>query len=206
MENISEYIAHFLTPDNPQLEAIDRQAQARSDLQPSIGMEVGKLLGLLVRLTQAQRVLEFGTSLGYSTIWLAEALRETGGQLISIEYNEDLYQATRANLDAAGLTDWVELILGDAALVIDRLEGPFDLILQDADKALYPKLLEKCIRLTRLYGMIVADDALFQPMGVPERLSTPVHTYNQRVFSDPRLYSTILPIGDGVTVSIKVDH
>ncbi len=204
MDDTANYIASFLSLDNIQLEAVAHEEMQRDDIQPSIGPEVGKLLGLLIRLMRARRVLEMGTCLGYSTIWLAQALQTTGGKLVSIEYKDDLFEDTRRNIALAGLTDVVELIKGDARVIIEQVHGPFDMILQDSDKNLYPLLLERSIALTRQYGIIVADDALFKPRGIPAALSEPMHDYNQRVFADTRLYSTILPIGDGVTISVKL--
>jgi predicted O-methyltransferase YrrM len=204
MDAISNYIASFIRTDHPQLDLLEEENAQRTDIQPSVGLDAGKLLGLLVRALQAKRVLELGTCLGYSTIWLASALRETGGRLTSIEFRPDLVETTRHNLQAAGLEDQVELIQGDAKEVLERLEGPYDLILQDSDKNLYAPLLDRCVQLTRLHGLIVADDVLFVPMGIPEKFSKPVHAYNERVFADPRLYTTILPIGDGVALSVKI--
>jgi predicted O-methyltransferase YrrM len=203
MDEIDSYIANFIALDNSTLTSVSEQERIRVNVRPSIGPEVGQFLGLLIRLIQAKRVLEFGTSLGYSAIWLGEALRSTGGRLISIEREEELYRQAQKNLAAAGLSEVVELVLGDARTVVETLEGPFDLIFQDSDKRLYPVLLEKCIELTRDYGLIVADDALLKPMGRPDPLSEPIHLYNQKVFSDDRLYSTLLPVGDGVTLSVK---
>ena len=80
----------------------------------------------------------------------------------------------------------LEVIQGDAEQIIQSLEGPFDLILQDSDKALYTKLLETCIGLVRLHGVLVADDALFKPRGIAEKFSDPIHQHNQMVFSDPQ--------------------
>lgn len=204
MDDTVNYITNFLTLDNVQLENIAQEEMDRNDIQPSIGPEVGKLLGLLIRLTRAQRVLELGTCLGYSTVWLAQALQTTGGKLISVEYNDALYEETRSNLSLAGLEDVVELIRGDARTVIEQVQGPFDMIVQDSDKSLYPLLLERSVQLTRKFGIIVADDALFKPRGIPAKFSDPVHQYNQLVFADARLYSTILPIGDGITISVKL--
>ena len=204
MDETANYIANFLSIDNRQLETIVQEEMNRNDLRPSIGPEVGKLLGLLIRLMRAQRVLEMGTSLGYSTIWLAQALQTTGGKLVSIEYQENLFEATQRNIAQAGLADVVELIQGDARVIIDQVHGPFDMIVQDSDKSLYPLLLERSIALTRKFGILVADDALFKPRGIPAAFSEPMHDYNQRVFADTRLYSTILPIGDGVTLSVKL--
>lgn len=204
MNKITEYIESFINNDNKYLEEILRQDEKRDDIQPSVGIQAGKLLGLLIRSTGAKRVLEFGTCLGYSTVWLAQALKENGGRLISVEYNKELYETTKRNIEEAGLSEVVELILGDAGKVIDEIKGPFDMILQDSDKSLYCEMLEKCINLTRKNGFIVADDVLFKPMGIPEKFSDPVHEYVEKIFSDKRLYSTILQIGDGVAISVKL--
>ena len=204
MDDTANYIAGFLALDNTQLEAVAREELQRDDIQPSIGLEVGKLLALLIRLMRARRVLEMGTCLGYSTIWLAQALQTTGGKLVSIERKDNLFEDTRKNIALAGLTDIVELIKGDARVIIEQVQGPFDMIVQDSDKNLYSPLLEPSIALTRQYGIIVADDALFKPRGIAAAFSEPMHDYNRRVFADPRLYSTILPIGDGVTISVKL--
>jgi len=204
VDDTANYIAGFLALDNTQLEAVAREELQRDDIQPSIGLEVGKLLALLIRLMRARRVLEMGTCLGYSTIWLAQALQTTGGKLVSIERKDNLFEDTRKNIALAGLTDIVELIKGDARVIIEQVQGPFDMIVQDSDKNLYSPLLEPSIALTRQYGIIVADDALFKPRGIAAAFSEPMHDYNRRVFADPRLYSTILPIGDGVTISVKL--
>lgn len=205
MNRIASYIASFISLDNSLLESVSEQERNIADARPSVGAEVGKFIGLLVRLIQAKRVLELGTGLGYSTIWLGEALRTTGGKLISVENDAKMHSQAQGNVAAVGLSSIVELVLGDAPSVVETLKGPFDLILQDSGKSLYPVLLERCIELTRDYGVIVADDALFKPLGVSDGLSDPIHSYNQMVFSDQRLYSTILPVGDGLTVSIKLE-
>lgn len=204
MNKITEYIKGFITIDNKQINEIMKQDEVMNGIQPYVGMEVGKLLGLLIRSNSAKRVLEFGTCLGYSTVWIAQALKETGGRLTSVEYREDLYELTKRNIELAGLSEVVELILGDASEVINTVEGPFDIILQDSDKSLYSSMLEKCISLTGKNGLIIADDVLFKPMGIPEKFSEPVHEYLKKVFSDKRLYNTILPIGDGLAISMKI--
>jgi len=201
--DFEEYIHGFIDLDSPHLDKIEAEEKQCMNIQPSVGLEVGKLLGLLVRSIQAKCVLELGTCLGYSTVWLASALKKTGGKLVSVEYNQGLYQITKHNLEVAGLLDRVDLICGDAGQVVPSLEGPYDLILQDSAKELYPTLLEDCIRLLRPFGLLAADDALFLPKGIPEKFSAPVHRYNQLVFADRRLYSTILPIGDGLVLSVK---
>ncbi len=202
--NVLDYIESFISTDHPQLTKIALELPLRQDIEPTVGLHVGRLLYLLVRLMNAQNALEFGPCLGYSTIWLAEALRETGGKLISIERDADALSIAKENVEAAGLSSIVEFILGDAGGVINEINDSFDLILQDSDKTLYPGMLERCINLTRKGGLILADDALFKPMGIREDYSKPVDEYNRRIFADDRLCSTILPIGDGLTLSVKL--
>jgi predicted O-methyltransferase YrrM len=202
--SIIEYIESLIPAGNEQLVKIIHQQDTRNDTSPNIGLQAGRFLSLLIQMIQAKRVLEFGTCLGYSTVWLAEALRTTGGKLISIEQKKEFLEITRKNIVETGLSEFVDLIWGNANIVIDQVEGPFDLILQDSDKKLYPQMLDRCIEITRKNGLIVADDALFKPMGVEEKLSEPIHKYNEQIFSDKRLFSTILPIGDGVAISVKL--
>mgnify|MGYP000938560731 CR=1 FL=1 len=201
--DIPTYIEQFLVYDSPLLDAVQSISDGR-EAPPTIGRQAGKLLGLLVRLSGARRVLELGTSGGYGAIWLGEALRATGGRLWSVELNEEALVDARKHIAQAKLGHVVELIQGDAAQVVETLEGPFDMIVQDSQKALYPQLLSRCIELTRVGGLIVADDALFAPMGVAEKFAAPIHRYNEMIFADARLYSTILPIGDGVALSLKL--
>ncbi len=198
-----EYIEGFLTPASPVLADVEQQAEGRDDVAPSIGPHVGAFLGWLVRTMGARRVLEIGTCLGYSTITLAAAVAETDGRLTAVEISPALADETRRNLTSAGLADRVDVIVGDATDVLAELEGPFDVILQGADKPLYPKLLGRCVDLLRPGGVLCADNALFVPMGVDEKHSRPVHEYNELIFSDSRLHSTILPIGDGLAISTR---
>jgi predicted O-methyltransferase YrrM len=204
MDPISNYIQRFLPHPHPILEELEAGDPCHPRIQPSVGRQVGSLLGWLVQLTEAQWVLEFGTCLGYSTIYLAAALRRTGGRMVGIELDPDLVQTTRRNVEQAGLADIVEILEGNASQVVRELEGPFDLILQDSDKALYPGMLEDCVDLLRRGGILAADDALFQPMGIADHFARPVHEYNRRVFAHPHLVSTILPIGDGLTLSVRL--
>ncbi|PKK88573.1 MAG: O-methyltransferase [Candidatus Wallbacteria bacterium HGW-Wallbacteria-1] len=210
-DRVKTYIECFVYGDNKQLDHLEKEREITREhretelmIPPDIGRQAGKLIGLLIRATQAKRVLEFGTCLGYSTLWLAEAVRITGGRLTAIEKENCMCERTMHNLKAAGLTDYVDLILGDAEKEIDKLNPGFDLILQDSDKILYPVMLERTVRLLKINGILIADDALFKPMGMAESLSGATDLYNQLIFKDKRLYSTILPIGDGLAVSVKI--
>lgn len=204
MDPVAAYIMSFIGADDAHLSRIAGQEVKGHNVQPSIGEEAGRLLALLVKAVRAESVLEIGTSLGYATVWLGQALRSTGGSIISIEHEKALFLEAQRNISGAGLADIVKLVHGDANAVLEKLQGPFDIILQDSDKALYPKMLDRCVRLARNGGLIVADDALFKPRGIDSKFSDPIDEYNRLVFDDSRLYSTILPIGDGITLSVKV--
>ncbi|WP_331446055.1 O-methyltransferase [Natranaerobius thermophilus] len=203
-QEIFNYIQNYIVRDNCKSDTIKEEEYQRDDVQPSIELETGKFLGLLIRLINAQKVLEFGTCLGYSTIWLGEAVKQTGGKVISIEKDPKLYQEAKTNIEEAGLSNSVELVYGDISEKIRDLTGPYDIIFQGAQKSLYPKVLENSINLLNQGGVLVADDTLFKVKGAPRNLGAPVDEYNRKVMSDDRLYSTILPVGDGVTLSYKI--
>jgi len=205
MDKLLQYIEDHLEYPNPVLAELE-EAYRNDDAEagpPHIGKQAGAFLRWIIRLIEAQEVLEFGTAVGYSTIYLGQALKETGGRLTAIERDEGLFRRTLRNVRRAGLSDRVEVIHGDAAEVLDRLEGPYDLILQDAAKALYPVMLDRCVDRIRTGGVLAADDALFRPMGIREELARVIDEYNRLVFGNPRLISTILPVGDGLTISLK---
>lgn len=203
MDNSLTYIESFISYDHSVLKELEKEHRDRDGVPPHIGIHVGTFMAWLIQVMGAKRALEFGTAIGYSTIFLGQALRETGGRLTAVESKEEHFNETSWNVERAGLSDVVELIHGDASQVIDDLKGPFDLILQDSAKFLYPVMLERCIQKIRRGGVIAADDALFRPLGVREELSRHMDEYNQKVFADPRLVSTILPIGDGLIVSMR---
>jgi predicted O-methyltransferase YrrM len=206
IESIRKYIEAFLAPTGGQIVEITGEYSSGRKAPPPIGLQAGRFMGFLARTMKASRILEFGTALGYSTVWLAEAAKASDGRLVAVESDSGFLEETARNVEKAGLSDSVELILGDASEVIETLDGPFDLILQDSAKALYPELLEASIVRTRIGGVLAADDALFRPMGVRSELSEPIHEYVKRIFSDPRLYSTVLPIGDGLALSVKLSE
>jgi len=203
--NIQEYIRSFLSYDNPALPNMEIQEKTWADTRSFIEPEVAKIICLLIRTTNAKKVLEMGTCIGYSGIWISEALKHTKGKLTTIEYDEILIKEAKQNFKNAGVTDQVDLIEGDILKMTKNFEdNSFDMVLQDSKKSLYPELLEECIRLTRNGGLIITDDTLYRPKGITEKLSAHTHRYNEMVFDDKRLYSTIINVGDGITLSLKI--
>ena len=122
---------------------------------------------MLATTVQATRILEIGTAIGYSGIWLAGAL-PPGGMLVTMEFDEGRAREARENVVRAGLVGpRQQSIVGDAQLKIAKVSGPFDLIFQDGDKKLYPPLLDRLVALLRPGGLLVTDNVLWDGEVVP---------------------------------------
>jgi predicted O-methyltransferase YrrM len=187
------------------------RAGAADDL-PLIDAEVGALLRVLATAVGARRILEIGTCIGYSGIWLAGALPKDG-MLITIEKDEERARIAKENFGRAGLADRVSIMVGDAQLKIAKVAGPFDLIFQDGAKPLYITLLDSLVGLLRPGGLLVTDNVLWDGTVVPGFTNTPqrddadtraIATYNERISKHPSLLTSIVPLRDGVAISVKV--
>src|SRR5262245_18211585 len=210
---VPDAVEHYLASVNPSrgavLVAIAREGVQR-DL-PLVDAEVGALLRVLATAISARRILEIGTAICYSGIWLAAAL-PPDGSLITMEMNPDRVREARENFARAGLADRVNVISGDAKLMIAKVAGPFDLIFQDGSKQLYPPLLERLVSLLRPGCLLVTDNVLWDGEVVPGFLPRPareeadtraIAEYNQRVASFPHLLTAVIPLGDGLSISVK---
>lgn len=203
------YIKTFFTHDSPLTEKLELEAEARDDIQPFVERESARLISLLIRSGRPKKVLELGTGIGYSTIWLGEAVKAVGSQLFSVDNHERTGVEAAANIIAAGLEDSVTLLTGDAEVLVPKLvrEEPesFGLIFQDCGKHLYPLLYEDVYQLLEPNGILVTDDTLFRVSnGVRKGLGDHVDRYNNMLYEDSRFYSTMLPVGHGISVSLKI--
>ena len=196
---VDRYIDDLFAPEDAALTgALERsRAGGLPDIQVSAGQ--GKFLYLMAKLVGARRILELGTLAGYSTIWLARAL-PADGKLITLEYDLHHAEVARANVVAAGLGDKVEVVVG-AALdtlpgVIDRADGPFDLVFVDADKANYPNYFNQIMRGVRSGSLILGDNVIRRG-GVLDPATKDINAAGARAFNaliatDPRLEAVVL--------------
>jgi len=202
--NITEYIRSLIKYDNPILPELEPQETTRADTRSFIEPEIAKLINIFILNTNAKNILELGTCVGYSGIWIAEALKKTGGLLTTVEYDLDLLKEAKKNFEKAGVSDQIKILEGDISTVIKKLPNEsFDIVFQDAKKSLYPEMLDDCVRLVKHGGLIIADDTLYTRNGTAERIREPLKKYNELVFADKRLYSVAIPIGEGLTISFK---
>src|SRR6202043_160928 len=130
--------------------------------------ETAKLLQLLILSSRRRRVLEIGTSNGYSALWLACALRRipNAHRLITIERESEKANQARQNLAKAGLGEWAEVHLGDATEVVGELEGPFDAVFFDADRVSAPSQLAILLPKLEADVILLADNALSHPLEI----------------------------------------
>jgi predicted O-methyltransferase YrrM len=206
---VERYLSGLNRVSDPVLDDIAR-AGAGQNL-PLIDAEVGALLRILTTAIGARRVLEIGTCVGYSGIWLAGGL-PADGMLITLEKDPDRAQTAKRNFERAGLADRVSVIVGDAALKIVKVAGPFDLIFQDGHKPLYNTLLDTLVGLLRPGGLLITDNVLWDGEVVPGYVATPqknaddtraIAEYNERLNAHPHLMTSTIPLRDGVAISIK---
>ena len=174
----------------------DTRESARPKRMLNITRDTGRLLWLLVCATGATRILEVGTSNAFSTIWLADAARATGGRVTTLEVNPDKVALARANLANAGLGGLVEIITGPAADTLARLPGPFDIVFLDADRPSYLSYLELAVPRLRTGGMLIADNVISHTHELQEFLL--------RVKSHPQLFAVTVPIGNGEEIALKL--
>jgi predicted O-methyltransferase YrrM len=208
--DVDEYTTGHLIAKDPVLDAALAASDAAGLPTISVSPSQGKLLMLLARLAGAKRILELGTLGGYSTIWLARAL-PAGGRLISLEYSEKHAHVARGNIARAGLSEVVEVIVGDAGETIQKLEGPFDLFFIDADKKSIPHYLEWALKLSRPGSLIVVDNVVREGALIDGKSKDPnvlgVRRMHEMIASDPRLSATtIQTVGskgyDGLTLAL----
>ena len=206
---IAQYLASLNRLGDPVLEDIARQGHELD--VPCIDAEVGALLRVLAAAIGARRVIEIGGGIGYSAIWLARAM-PPGGLLVSFEINPARASAAAANFTRAGVSDRANVMVGDAQRLVSKVSGPFDLIFNDGDKRQHDALHDRLVALLRPRGLLITDNALWDGEVVPGYVAAPsrdteetraIAAYNERLARDPRLQTTVVPLRDGVAISVK---
>lgn len=191
--------------ERPELDALNAKGAAHTRAAAprfmlDVGPDVGRLLNVLARTLQARRVLEIGGSVGYSTIWLAAAVAETGGEVISIEMDQGKAAELRHNIGQARLAEHVQVVCDRADAVIPSLPAPFDLVLIDHWKDRYIDDFDLAWPKLRVGGVVISDNIL-----VPETTAALMDAYVKHVRSQPDARSGTLCIGDGVEVTVRTD-
>ena len=175
-----------------------RELEQTAEAYWNIGRDNAQFLAMLVKAIKARRVLEIGTSNGYSTLWFARALVENGSEgaeVVTIEHDPGRAAMARSNFCRGGIEDRITLLEGDARTLIGQQSGPFDLVFLDADKPQYADYLRAVLPLVRPGGLIVGDDTL--------SLRAQMTEYVALAFALPEIESVEIPIDDGIILSYK---
>jgi predicted O-methyltransferase YrrM len=173
-------------------EALEDRLQRFRNVEP----ETAELLGVLVRAMQARRVLELGTSNGYSTIWLADAAEAVGGSVVSLEVEAQRTALARDNLAQAGLAAFVELRTADAGEQLAAFaDDAYDLVFLDAERPAYVGYWPHLVRILRPNGLLVVDNTLSHANQLTE--------FSELVYGDERVTSTLVTVGAGVLLAVK---
>jgi predicted O-methyltransferase YrrM len=164
------------------------------------------VLFLLARVINARQVFEMGSAVGYSTIWLAKGVGENGVVYYTDTEQENARQAA-SYFKKAGVDKQVRLLIGDSINLIDTVEEDFDLIFNDVDKEQYPEAFVKAYPRLRRGGLLVSDNVLWYGRVAEENRGTAteaVREFNRLIYSKEDLFTTILPIRDGISISLRL--
>ena len=209
-ERISTFIHSLDTGNTPFLTELERYAKETN--VPVIRPQMQSFLKVLLAMQQPKQILEVGTAIGFSALLMAEYGPEDC-HITTIEKYEKRIPLARENFKKAGREDRITLLEGDATEILKELEGPYDLIFMDAAKGQYIHFLDDVLRLLAPEGVLVSDNVLqdgdvARSRYAIERRDRTIHKrmrdYLYTIKNHPQLETTILPVGDGVAISIKM--
>jgi len=181
---------------DPVTDKILRQIRARDTGQLAVSEEDGRFLRMLVAASGAKRVLEIGAASGYSAIWMGLALRQTGGRMVTIEYDPTRAREAAENIRRAGLADVVRVVPGDAFAEIPKLDGAFDFVFLDAWKKDYQRFFDLVFPRLDKGGLFVAHNVVNKRNEMEDFLKT--------IQTHPSVWTTIVrPSDEGMSVSLK---
>lgn len=208
-ERMVTYIRSLEVPESAVIEAIEQEALR--DRVPIIRKEMQSFLKVLLMIKRPMRILEVGAAVGFSSILMSEYMPE-GGHITTIENYDKRIPIARANFKRAGKEEQIDLIEGDALEVMHGLEGPYDLIFVDAAKGQYIHYFPEVMRLLGTDGVLVSDNVLqegdiIESRFALERRNRTIHSrmreYLYELKHHDQLQTSIIPLGDGVALSVK---
>jgi caffeoyl-CoA O-methyltransferase len=183
----------------PDIAQILADIRAKDTGQLAVSEEDGRFLRILIASTKRHRALEIGGASGYSAIWMAQGLRETGGKLVTIEYDPARARELADNIKRAGMTDVVQVIAGDAFKEIPKLSGTFDFVFLDAWKKDYKRFFDLMLPRLDRGGLFTAHNVVNK--------RTEMGDFLDAIHNNPALWTTILspasPAGEGISLSYK---
>jgi len=212
-ERVENYLYAILPERDPVLQEMERQAKER-DI-PIVGPAVGRLFCQYARLLNARTVFEMGSAIGYSTICWAKAVGEGGRVHYTDGSHKNAEEACRY-FQQAGVSDRIEVHVGDALEILSEQKEGFDILFNDVDKHDYPRVFHMAAARVRTGGLFITDNALWHgdvayaagnpglSNAEPDRSTKGVVELNRLLYSSPDWYTTIIPLRDGVAVAMRL--
>lgn len=210
-ERLVTYINSLDKGNTAVLDQIEREAL--ESYVPIIRKDMQSFLKLLLTVQKPMRILEVGTAVGFSAILMAEYAPEEC-KIVTIENYDKRIPIAKQNFERAGKSDQITLLEGDATEVLKTLEEPFDMIFMDAAKGQYINFMSDVLRLLKKDGVLVSDNVLqdgdiIESHFIVERRNRTIYKrmreYLYELTHRDDLVTSVLPVGDGITVSVKVD-
>ena len=208
-ERLASFINSFNTDYDEVITSIRKEAA--ENRVPVIRREAGEFIKMLIMMNRPKRILEIGSAIGFSAIFMSRFL-EDGAHITTIENYQPRIEEAKKNIERAGAQDVITLLEGDALEILPGLSGEYDMVFMDAAKGQYGSFFKDAIRLLREDGILLCDnvlqdgDVLESRFAVTRRNRT-IHSrmreYLYELTHDPELETAILNIGDGMSLSIK---
>jgi len=201
---VDDYLFSLLPSRDEVLAEIEEEATRRQI--PIIGPAVARVLQQLAMLINAKTVFELGSAIGYSTLWWARAVGE-GGRVFYTDSDRKNAEQARRYFERAGVSNQITIKIGDALELLSEEKQEFDIIFNDVDKEDYPRVFKLALPRLRKGGLFITDNVLWSGR-VAEKNPSDARTkriveFNRVLYSSPDLFTTILPIRDGLAVALK---
>ncbi len=205
-DDIDEYLYKLLPARDEVINEMEKYA-AENDI-PIIGPAVARMLALFVQVSEARRIFEMGSAIGYSTIWLARAAGPKG-KVVYTDGDPEKARRARDYFRRAGVAKRIEIRVGNALELVKKAPGTFDLIFNDVDKYQYPDALHAALPKLRRGGLFITDNTLWSGKAARPAQPDDAHTqgvqeFNRLVYSSKKLYPVLIPLRDGVTICQKL--
>lgn len=208
---ITEYLREKMTHNDELLHELERYAEENS--VPIVEPETARFLSVMCRMKRPKKILEVGCAIGYSSILMANAT-EDDCKIATLECSEEMVNTARDNIKKAGYSEKISVIEADAKDYLSYIDDDevFDIIFLDGPKAHYIYMLDECVRLLKKGGIIISDNVLYKGMTADDNhvvrrkitIVKRLRKYIDMLMEHPELETSLLPLGDGVTISVKI--
>lgn len=200
---VEDYLYSMLPPSDPVL--AEMEAEAAKNNVPIVGPAVARVLYQLAIISGAKKIFEMGSAIGYSTIWWARAAGETG-RVVYTDGDPKTAEKARRYFERAGVSQRIVVRVGDALEYLSEEKEPYDIIFNDVDKVDYPRVLRLALPRLKSGGLFITDNVLWsgkvtRPPADEETRA--ILEFNRLMYGSKDLFTTILPIRDGLSVCVK---